>query len=193
MPVISCGECFQPIPVELWNREESARCPWCGQKVQVTVFPAIERSHAGALPEELRADEEASCFYHPQSRAAVPCESCGRFLCRLCDLEVDGHHLCPVCFQSGAPVLHAEVTRRTMYDTIALALAALPSLLIWPAVVTAPASLFLVFRWWAAPGSIVPRTKVRFVLAGLIAAAEVCGAAILIWLIVQSTGRRPSS
>ena len=195
MPVISCGECFQPIPADLWNRDESARCPACRQKVQVIAFPAMERSHAGALPEELGAEEEASCFYHPHSRAAVPCESCGRFLCRLCDLEVDGRHLCPVCFEANARALYptapqTEATRRTMYDTIALALATLPSLLIWPAIVTAPASLFLVFRWWRAPGSIVPRTKIRFLLAGLFALAEVSGAAIVIWLFVRGAGGR---
>ena len=188
---IVCAACSMPVPREFWNREEGVRCRGCGQTIRVSVFPAIDVVVTGAHPELLQGETEASCFYHPQSRAAVPCESCGRFLCRLCDLEVDGRHLCPVCFQSGVPILQAEVTRRTMYDTIALALATLPSLLIWPAIVTAPASLFLVFRWWRAPGSIVPRTKIRFFLAGLFALAEVSGAAIVIWLIVRGAGRSP--
>src|SRR5271166_5060845 len=95
---ISCGDCSWPVPVESWNRGEGIRCPGCGLRVQVVVFPATKRTQAGALPETLGGEAEASCFYHPESRAAVPCDECGRFLCRLCDLEVEGRHLCPSCF-----------------------------------------------------------------------------------------------
>ena len=188
MPAISC-ECSWPVPAEFWNREEGARCLVCGRKVRVIAFPAIEHTQAGALPEALVAESEASCFYHPRSRAAAPCEECGRFLCRLCDLEVEGRHLCPVCFQAGGRTrkLQNLDTRRTMYDTLALALATLPALLIWPAFLTGPASLFLVFRWWRAPGSIVPRTRVRFYLAALLALVETGGVGSLIWLIVRAS------
>jgi hypothetical protein len=44
---------------------------------------------------------DASCFFHPQKKAAVACESCGRFLCDLCDLEFDGRHICPNCLSAG--------------------------------------------------------------------------------------------
>ncbi len=188
MPAISC-ECSWLVPAEFWNREEGASCLLCGRKVRVIAFPAIARAQAGALPEALGGDSEASCFYHPQSRAAAPCEECGRFLCSLCDLEVEGRHLCPACFQARgrSGKLQNLDTRRTMYDTLALTLATLPALLIWPAFLTAPASLFLVFRWWRAPGSIVPRTRVRFYLAALFALAEITGAGSLIWLIVRAS------
>lgn len=184
---ISCGECSWPVPVESWNREEGVRCPVCGEKIQVEVFPAIARSTAGALPEAIDAETEASCFYHPESRAAVPCEECGRFLCRLCDLEIDGRHLCPTCFRTGVVTRKLETveTRRTMYDTVALALATFPALLIWPALLTAPAALFVVFRRWSAPGSIVPRTRIRFYLAALFAVAEIAGIVAIVWMIVR--------
>lgn len=188
---ISCGNCSWPVPVESWNHEESVRCPGCRQKVQVEVFPAIARATAGALPEAIGADTEASCFYHPGSRADVPCDQCGRFLCRLCDLEIDGRHLCPTCFQTGVSTRKLETVepRRTMYDTVALTLATFPALLLWPALLTAPATLIMVFRRWNAPGSIVPRTRIRFYLAALFALAEIAGIIAIIWILVQV--RRP--
>ena len=185
--MISCGECSWPVPSESWNREQAVRCPGCGQNVLVAAFPAIAQTATGALPEALGGESEASCFYHPESRAAVPCDECGRFLCRLCDLDIDGRHLCPTCFQTGVVTRKLENVepRRTMYDAMALSLATLPVLLFWPVVVTAPAALFLVFRRWRAPGSLVPRTRIRFYLAALFALAEIVAVAAIIVLIIR--------
>jgi hypothetical protein len=151
------------------------------------VFPAIAGTRGGALPEAIAGDSEASCFYHPESRAAVPCDRCGRFLCRLCDIEIEGCHLCPACFQSGvsSSKLHTVETRRTMYDSVALALATLPALMIWPMVIGAPATLWVIFRRWRSPGSIVPRSRIRFYLAGFLAVAQIAGILVLIWTIRQ--------
>src|SRR5262249_33211796 len=136
-------------------------------------------------PELVEAETEASCFYHPVSRAAVHCDECGRFLCRLCEIEIDARRLCPRCFESGVSTnkLESMVTSRTMYDTIALALATVPAMLIWPAIVGAPFALFVAIRRWRAPGSIVPRTKVRFILAILLALAELGFVGFLIFAI----------
>lgn len=187
---ISCGVCALPVPSELWNRGEGARCPGCGQKVQALVFPAIVQNRTGALPQPLGTDEEASCFYHPQSRAAVPCDECGRFLCHLCDLDVDGRHLCPACFEAGLATqkLDTVETRRTMFDTVALALATLPAVLVWPVIVTAPWSLSMVIRRWNAPLSLVPRTRIRFYLAGLFALTEIAGIGFIVWALARLPG-----
>jgi hypothetical protein len=184
---ICCGECSWPIPVEIWNREEGTRCPGCSRRVSALVFPAVEGRRAGALPEAVIADTEASCFYHPLSRAAVPCDECGRFLCSLCDIEIDARHLCPVCFQSGVRSNKLEVveTQRTMYDTVALVLATFPGLLLWPAIAAAPAALWIIVRRWRAPGSVVPRTRIRFYLAALFAVAEIGLLAFVIRLFIQ--------
>jgi hypothetical protein len=187
MEAISCGECSWIVPDEFWTHSGSVRCPTCKKDVQITLFPAIGRAHTGALPELLAEETEASCFYHPESRAAVPCDECGRFLCRLCDLELDGRHLCPACFQAGisSRKLANLEQRRTMYDTVALALATFPVLLLWPALVGAPAALYVIVRRWRAPGSIVPRTRIRFYLAAVFALAEIAGIAVIIWAIVR--------
>src|SRR5579863_6834947 len=193
MEAICCGECSWPVPVDAWNREEGLRCPGCGQRVDANVFPAIEARRLGTLPEAVIADTEASCFYHPASRAAVPCDECGRFLCRLCELQIDGRHLCPVCFKSGlaANKLAVVETSRTMYDTVALALATFPVLLFWPPVFCAPAALFVAIRRWRSPGSVVPRTRVRFYLAALLALAEIGGIVFLIVTLIAASGPRP--
>src|SRR5579885_2135346 len=141
---IVCGACSFPVSADSWNREDGVRCPGCGQQVTAIVLPAVEQKRTGAAPEALSEESEASCFFHPESRAAVPCADCGRFLCNLCDIELDGRHVCPSCFQSGAS--KTLETRRTMYDTIALALSSFPILLFWPVFLTAPAALFLVIR-----------------------------------------------
>jgi hypothetical protein len=182
---ITCGACSLPVPPEFWNREEGVRCARCLQQIRVAVFPAIERMRTGAAPEPLTVETEASCFYHPQSRAAMPCDECGRFLCSLCELEVDGRHLCPVCFQSGASAQKIQTvdTRRVMYDTSALAMATLPALLFWPVVITAPWALITVFRRWRTPGSVVPRTRIRFYLAALFALAELAGVVFVIYML----------
>jgi hypothetical protein len=179
---ICCGECSWPVSADSWNRAEGLRCPGCGQTVRVAVFPAIGGTRIGASPEALQAETEASCFYHPESRAAIPCDECGRFLCSLCDLEIDGRHLCPTCFEAGVATRKLEnvETRRTMHDTMALALATFPVLLFWPALIAAPAALFVVIRHWRSPGSLVPRTRVRFYLAVVFALIEIVGIAALI-------------
>jgi hypothetical protein len=185
---IACASCSLPVPEELWNRpeQEDVRCPGCRRPLLALVFPAIAEARLGAVPAALQGETEASCFYHPHSRAAQVCAVCGRFLCNLCDLEVDSRHLCPRCFETREPV----VTRRSMYDTQALAMSTLPALMFWPALVSAPWALFMVFRRWNAPSSIVPRTKIRFLLAALFALAEIAFLVFVIYMMIQ-TGLKP--
>lgn len=190
---ICCGECSWPVPPGLWNRQEGVHCPGCRRRLGIAAFPAVAKTRAGASPQAIAADTEASCFYHTASRAVVPCEECGRFLCSLCDLEIDGKHLCPVCLKSGLAANRLEnvETRRTLYDTMALALAIFPPLLIWPAIVGAPAALFIVIRRWNAPLSVLPRTRVRYYIAAALAVAELAGFVVLFWAIAHI--RRPGS
>ncbi len=185
--MVTCGECSYPLPAEAWNREEGVACPGCRNRVLALVFPAMERKQAGAAPETLGAESEASCFFHANARAAFPCAECGRFLCNLCDIQLDGRHICPSCFQSGvrSNKLQTMETHRVMYDTIALASATLPVLLIWPAVVGAPAAIYIAIRRWRTPLSILPRTKIRFVIAVLFALGEIAFVAVVIWAILK--------
>jgi hypothetical protein len=162
---------------------EASACPHCGVHLQVSVFPAILRSKVGGVPEALGSETEASCFYHAQNRAVKPCDECGRFLCSLCELEVSGRIFCPGCFASnlrGRKIQDLE-NSRTMHDAIALSLATVPAMLFWPVVVTAPMALYWAIRHWNSPRSVVPRTRVRFYFAILIALAEISAVALMVF------------
>ena len=70
-------------------------------------------------------------------------------------------------------------TTRPRWDHRCLLLA-IVSLLFWPlTLVTAPATLFLAFRFWKAPGSLVNPSRWRLVLAVAIAIAQLAGWIIL--------------
>jgi hypothetical protein len=171
---ILCGACSRPLPPEIWTGD-GRHCFSCGAPILMKVFPAFAQSKMGSFPQPVAAELEASCFYHAQNRAYTPCEECGRFLCSLCTLEIPGRTLCPVCFETslrGHTIQNLE-TSRTMYDSIALALAVLPAFLFWPILVTAPFTLFWIIRHWNSPRSILPRTRVRYYIAGLVALTQI--------------------
>jgi len=56
-------------------------------------------------------------------------------------------------------------TRRVLYDNVAVALAFLPVVTCFWLPVTSPLAIALSIWGWRKPGSILPRTKVRFILA----------------------------
>jgi hypothetical protein len=166
---------------------ELVSCAGCGVKLHADVYPAFFRPLTpGRDGEVLVIENEAGCFYHPQKKAVLPCEGCGRFLCALCDCELHGQHFCPACLQSGqkrGKIKQLE-QERTLYDNIALSLAVYPLLIFYFTLVTAPTALIIAIRYWNAPRSIVHRTKARLVLAISIAGLELVGWAVGIYFIV---------
>ena len=151
----------------------------------------FRRITPGKEGEAVMEETESSCFYHPQKKAVLPCEGCGRFLCALCDCEFNGQHLCPTCLETGRTKgkIKSLENRRTLYDTIALSLAILPIGLIvfwFLTIITAPMALFMAIRYWNAPRSIVHRTKIRYVLAMIFATLQIAGWGIGIYLLVTN-------
>jgi hypothetical protein len=143
---LRCDTCHSAIPAENWNRDRGIPCPVCKTVIWAQVFPAVLTEKWGVTGEPLSSEAESSCFFHPQSRAAVACDSCGRFLCKLCDLAVDDEHICPQCLYQGVAQKGASLTdnRRVLYDSIVLALAlGGPFLLFWPSLITGPLSVIL--------------------------------------------------
>jgi hypothetical protein len=160
------------------NFPDLAPCPACGALIRVEIFPALLRPPArGQGGEAIMVEGESSCFYHPQKKAVVPCQGCGRFLCALCDCELHGEHFCPACLELGRQkgrITRLE-NRRTLYDAVALSVAVLPLLIFYFTIITAPIALFIALRYWNAPRSIVHRTKVRLVLAIVLATLQILG------------------
>ena len=120
---------------------------------------------------------EAECFNHPGKQAVTACSVCGRLLCSLCDIDIDGKTLCIHCLQSGREKqkIASIEDKRTLYDSLALNLAFWPMLFIFPTLITAPAVLFIVLRYWKAPGSVLTRSRFRFILAFAVALLQVLG------------------
>jgi hypothetical protein len=186
---VGCSRCNTPIPAGDWNREH-AFCVSCRAPIQALVFPAffLKPGSATSGTPVLEAGE-ASCFYHPLKRAIVPCDQCGRFLCGLCQVEFLGQNWCPRCIQASSEkgqLTHLDRSR-TLYDNLALMLAIVPVVLVFTTVITAPITLYMVARYWRAPSSILPRTKIRFYIAALLATIEI-GA--WIWLALFIIYRR---
>jgi hypothetical protein len=192
---LNCASCSAPIPPSLFNQTELAPCSLCGSPLQAEVFPAFFRPPAqGRDGDPLVVDGEASCFYHPQKKARLPCEGCGRFLCALCDCELQGRHYCPGCLETGkqkGKIKNLE-NQRTLYDNIALALVIYPMVLlfgIYFAFITAPIALYTAIRHWNSPGSIVRPGKTRLVLAIILGVLELTGWVAFVYFISKEIRR----
>jgi len=183
---LRCDSCRTSIPAENWNREWGAPCPICRTRIWTQVFPAVLAEKWGTIGEPVTSDAEAGCFFHPQTKAALACDACGRFLCRLCDIELGTQHVCPTCLQQGVATKSASVldNRRVLYDSIVLGVSlAGPLFFIWPSLFTAPLSVILAIWYWNRPRSIVPRTRVRFILAIVFGVTQSLLWAGLIWAV----------
>jgi uncharacterized RDD family membrane protein YckC len=154
------------------------RCNQCYTTFQVEAFPALFRQPEPELEAEpVLLEGESACFYHAEKKALLPCHACGRFLCALCDCEINSGHYCPACLEAGVTkgkIANLE-SRRTKQDSIALSLAIAPMLLFYFTIVTAPAALYLAIKHWNAPRGVSHRTKVRLVLAMIVASLQIIG------------------
>ncbi len=192
---LSCGNCRREISPSPSNRTEEILCPGCGERLLLRCFPALARGIQATPAAAILAVGEASCFYHPASRAVLPCDSCGRFLCALCDLDLDGRHLCPVCLERGVEVEKAPSLddRHILYDSVALHLSTWPVFTFWLPIVTAPVALFVAIRHWRTTMSILPRSRVRLWLAVIFSTLQILiiGGLIVafVWFLPQTKPR----
>src|SRR5688572_22390826 len=99
---ILCPACYTALPPSHFNTRSFETCPACQARIQAEVFPAAFRILGpGQTGERILLQGESSCFYHEQKKAVVPCDACGRFLCALCDVDLNGKHLCSQCLDTG--------------------------------------------------------------------------------------------
>ncbi len=174
--MIGCPACRAPLSPEVLGAPTFEACADCRTPLRVRLFPAAFRA-AAAAPAALAAPGDATCFFHASRRAAVPCADCGRYLCALCDLEIAGRHVCPSCAARRAGDAREDrfVRERTLWDSLALALAVYPMLIFYFSIVTAPAAIFIAIRYWKAPLALQRRSRFRFVVAIVLASLQLLG------------------
>ena len=174
--LIRCSNCNTPLAAHFLNKPDFTNCPRCRAPVRTVVYPSLFRHpDTASSGEKLLIETESSCYFHPKKKAVVPCSLCGRFLCSLCDIEFNDQHICSSCIESGKKkrkIRNLE-NNRVLYDSIALYLAVIPMIFIWPTILTAPATIYYSFRHWKSPSGIIPRSKIRFIFALMMAGLQV--------------------
>jgi hypothetical protein len=179
--LVKCGKCQAVLYPAAFNTGQFSPCPSCEAPLAIEVFPAILQTPSAAAPAEpLLVEGQSSCFYHPAKKASIVCEGCGRFLCGLCDLELNGRHVCPVCLEAGQKKSRFKdlENTRVLWDHIALAVALFPVLCFWPSFIGAPCAIYLVLRYRKAPCSITGKSNLAFIAAAVLAVLE-CAAWVL--------------
>jgi hypothetical protein len=147
--------------------------------LDIHAYPALIAPPTAAAPAETAGDDQAACFFHPSKKAAAHCQSCGRFICSLCELPFGRTVICPLCLESGIREEQFQdlTKRRTLYDYAAFYTAVLPMLFIWPTLITGPLSIILALRYWKRPGSLVQ----GFRRTRLVAAILIGGLQTAVW------------
>lgn len=176
----ACPKCRVHLGPGMYNLGEFARCPNCQSPLWVEVFGALFRPAATTTTgEAVMIPGESACFYHDAKKAVVVCDSCGRFLCALCDCILSGRHYCPPCLESGDQkrnIEHLEKSR-PLHGRQALVLAILPLF------ITGLAALFVTLRYWKAPGSLVQPQRWLMPTALVLASLQTLAyAALFGWL-----------
>jgi len=189
---LACSGCGRPLgggPAELRAMQ---RCPQCSVALRVAVFPAYRRrSDGGGAGQPVVVDGESVCCFHDTRRAAAACERCGRLVCSLCDMDLDGQHVCPECLpeldrQGCVEVLERHRIRHDSIVWLLLFLGLLFFILLGP--VCGLVALAWGFWHWRSPPSRVARTRLRLALAMPVALAEIVFG-VWLWLEMFGGGR----
>lgn len=177
----TCPACKMALDESGLSPTEESACPGCGVRLRGRVFPVWSRPALGSAATSERAFEgEAVCFFHPTNRASRPCDSCGRFVCTICDLQVGARHLCPTCLSSGLGKrkLPEVVTHRFLWARAAFLLGLAPIVLgifMWVFMaITGCVAIALAAISWNRPGSLVRgRQRWAAIVGGLLGLAQI--------------------
>ncbi len=178
-----CSNCKTQVPIEDLNTGKYNHCPGCNTSTKITVFPMLTDKQQ-ASPSALNTlSGESSCFNHSEKKAVRACSTCGRFLCTLCNLEIDGNNICPDCLSSGKrkKTINVLDNRFTRYDSIMIALVFVPILVFPFLFFTAPGVILFSIWSWRKPVSLFPKNMAKTILAIIFATIEIAGISIFVY------------
>jgi hypothetical protein len=137
--------------------------------------------------EDVPVQGEAECFDHPGKRAITACDACGRLLCDLCRVDLNGRDLCMRCLQSARDKKKIDTlqNRRVLNDAIALHLAFWPVMTIFLTPITAPAAVFFVIRHWRTKPGALKKPLAGSIVALLLAVGQITGWVVFFTLQLQ--------
>lgn len=165
-----------------WPEGEAHRCAACGFTLHADWFPAAFRPRTVPAPtgaaESPGSTTDPVCYLHPQRRASVPCDQCGRLVCGLCEVQAGPRHLCPPCFDAAQTRADGELpSSRTLYGRIALGLSVIP---LFPP--TALAALVVLAVGRGKPGSLVRPSRFPARVALVLALLQLTAFSVLVAL-----------
>lgn len=181
-PHLACPSCKTDISVSKETDGKMIECTECNSNIEVFLFPELfARTEAVRANNVSEIDQEACCFFHENKVATSHCTQCGRFICKLCELDIGDECLCPSCASGDNKTKKVSLKNRSvLYDKIALYLTLYPVLLIitfYFTIFTAPLGIIVAIRYWNRQETILPRGKWRFIVALIIGVIEV-----LVWI-----------
>ena len=177
--VMRCPKCSLSLETAVFAPGVWVDCPACRSQLSATFFPALTNPPevVTTASGERAIEGEAVCFFHPEKRAAVSCQKCGRFLCALCDVPFGGKHLCPTCLDSTK--LPELLNRRVVWGNLAMLTGMLPIagmilcaplwiIFLGGAFFTGPAAIFIAIWGWKKPPSLVHGHRHGMAIMGLV-------------------------
>lgn len=191
--VIRCPKCSLSLETAVFAPGTWVDCPACRSQLTATFFPAMTNPPEAVTTAsgERAIEGEAVCFFHPEKRAAVSCQKCGRFLCTLCDVPFGGKHLCPSCLDSAK--LPELLSKRLVWGQLALILGWLPLpagifcfplwfIILGACFITGPAAIFVGLWGWKKPPSLVHGHRHAMAVLGMLGGLlQIAGLVSLAW------------
>ena len=193
-----CPKCSLSLETSFFTAGTWVACPACRSELSATFFPALTAPPDAVTTAsgERAIEGESVCFFHPEKRAEIACQRCGRFLCALCDVPFGGKHLCPACLDSSK--LPELLGRRLVWGQLACLIGCLPLLtvLICPPLgvgawyfgfVTGPAAMVTAIWGWRKPPSLVHGNRWGLAVLGIIGGlVQLTGSVGFTWLMQWS-------
>jgi hypothetical protein len=206
MAYVRCASCQTPLTDKIFHGDTATECGFCGRTIRAFLLPKLYQSASAAppsLPVEAPAEGESTCFYSPNRKATKVCGHCGVFVSDAWAAQWGSETVCLKCLEQlrSKNVDQRFEASRKLWDNIALGMIVVPfvvaflllcTLIGYPfafmvlmlTLFTAPAAIFIALRYWNAPRSLVPRGRMRLVLALLFGVFLLCAWTAGIWAIV---------